>query len=293
MRQYEIDKDAILVFYPPNGVCDDDSQKFQLVDALNGALVAETTATKGAASATGSWTINAESMTISDYTYFTASKPYWVSTGLYGRGYEEKCLDVDPNGSGLNATFTPTQKAKFSVTNGLVRDHGIYYTYAAASNTAVKRNCTAIWRYEISGESFVEYQTVDFVKKPFKINITENDIEQVCATFGITAGNYGIYMNYIGQAINDIYNWLRGQQIYPDLVIEKDLLKNAAIYRILQFRNIANFELSDKYRELYMESLAQFLTSKSWLQGDTEILSSVPESEIALKRIPPKYMLVG
>ena len=289
MKQYEINQDATLCLWPSQGVAD--SATFELQDAVEGSIVTESNATLGSAYATGSWSRGAETFTVSDYTHFTASKPYWVSTSVYGRGYEERCLDIDPNGSGLNATFTPAQKAKFTVTNGLIRDHGLYYTFAAASNTAVKRNCIAVWRYTIGEEDFTEYQSIDFVRKPFRISVTESDIERACATFGINGGDYNLYLAYIEQAKVDIYNFLRGQQIYPDLIIDKDLLKNAIIYRVLQFRLFDKLELADKYGQLYENTLAQFLTSKSWLAEDTNILGS--STELTLRKIPPKYMLIG
>jgi hypothetical protein len=287
MKQYEINKDAKLILWPAEGVAD--SATFELQDCYGNSIVAETNATLGSAYATGSATQYDESFTISDITHFSASKPYWISTSAYGRGYEERCLDVAANGSEDNGLFTLFAPCRFSFTNGLIRDHSLCYTYEAASNTAIQRGCVAIWRYQIQDDTYTYTQTIDFVKKPFKLNITEQDIEKVSRLFGIQNDNASAYLGYIQQAENDIYIALRGEQLYPDQIVEKELLKGAAIYRVLQFRHLSNLEKSEKFESLYESALSKFLTSRSWIVD--EVSDGAVETNI--NNIGPKYMLIG
>jgi hypothetical protein len=287
MKQYEINREARLILFPSQGVVD--SATFELQDCYGATIVAETNAVLGSAYATGSATQYDESFTISDITHFTASKPYWISTSAYGRGYEERCLDVASNGSGNNGLFTLYSPARFGFTNGLIRDHSLTYVYGADSNTAIRRGCVAIWRYSIRDDDYTYTQTIDFVKKPFKLNITESDIEKVSRLFGIQNDASSAYLGYIEQAENDIYIALRGEQLYPDQIVEKELLKGAAIYRVLQFRHLGNLEKAEKFEALYETALANFLSSRSWIVDET----NDSETETNINNIQPKYMLIG
>lgn len=284
MKQYEINKTAILEFYP-KGVCS--SASLELQDSNGATFLAETVALTGSASATGSANQYAESITLSNVTNFTASRPYWVSTTANGRGYEENCLDIC---TGSNAFYFGDKRLRFALVNGLVRDHRIYFSFTGSN--AVRRGCSAIWRYVLGGETFTEYQSIDFVRKPFKIAINESDIEKACATFGLNAGETSIYLkNYPEQAISDICQNLRGHNIFPDQVVEKDLLKSAAIYRILQFRHFSNIEMAEKYEALYLESMAHFYSSKAWITEEVETAANA--SETVNRELPPSYMMVG
>lgn len=293
-NQYPINTDAIINFYPSLGYADaSPAPSVYILSKADGSVLASTSATRGLASATGSAEQGAFSLTVSDLTHFTSSKPYWVSTSAYGRGYEEILLDILANGSGKNATATFSNRLRFALTNGLIRDHKLSVTLPAASNTAVNRGCTVVWTYYVKQEKIIDYQNVDFVKKPFSLNITESDVEKVCASFGELGGEASAYLRYIPQATEDVYGWLRSRNVCPDLVIEKDLLKSATLYRVLQFRNFAKLELAEKYQELYENALSRFEQSHAWIQEDETSANSTPLNDLEVLSMPPKYMRVS
>jgi hypothetical protein len=299
MRQFEVNKLALIMVQPPEGYADaSPAPTVELYSAQNAAVQASTNATRGTAAAVATIADGSDSASCDTVANFKIGMPVWVAT-TGGRGYEDLVVDINSS----TKVLTLGQKARFAVASGSIKDHSLAYSFAALSNAVVRRNCRVVFRYSVGGVSRSLARTVDFVRFPFALPITESDVEKVSATFGLTGGSKGEYLRYLEQAESDIAMMLRGQQIQPDLCMERDLLCSAAVYRVLQLRNITKGELSERFSALFSEQMAAFLTSRTWYDSDEDMVQTPSgngtlappggSSSNTANQIGPKYALVS
>lgn len=148
------------------------------------------------------------------------------------------------------------------------------------------RDARIIWSYSSASESIEEVQTVDIVRRPFALDVTEQLVSEAESSFvDVSSRRPG---RHIEQAKVDVENWLRSQQIMPDLVRDRSMLEQACVWRACMLRYFGS-ELRELCRAEYEAALAQFKTSKSWVEEAED-----NENKGADATTPrPKYLLVG
>lgn len=227
---------------------------------------------------------------------FYVGQRYWLSSSG-GRGFESTLVDITTSGSTAAATLE--HSSKFAITGGTIRDHRLSHVLSAGVST-IKRSARVVWRFSRDGEAQSLTQMVDFVKFPFSVVVTDEDLARAYVSYTELSGSKGQYSKYIAQAEQEVYQYLRGQQILPDLCMERELLKTALVYKAIALRHVDKDELYIKYDVMYNNAMSSFLSSKTWYDDDEDLIkhldsstsSNSAKSESAA-RMPVKYMAVG
>ena len=174
--------------------------------------------------------------------------------------YEVRVIRIDGNQVQLDS--------RLRTDDGVLADHSL--SVDIPSQTETIRSARANWRGEIRGRYHREDISLDFVRDPFFIGITESDITSVGVLYGALGDNQGSYIEIRNRALADVMDWLYGKGIFPDLVKDRDLLKSAVIYRILHLRYARDPELSRAFSEMHHDSLMNFMASKSWYDANDD-----------------------
>jgi hypothetical protein len=282
--QLEQSKAATIRWYPTEGV--PTSATIQVVSPAGTDIVADgTSATIDSVAATvAAASYQDPTFSVDTATGISVGERYWLATAG-GRGYEITVVDIS------GTTITPDQPVRFDISGGSLSGLAISYSLTTTHTATRYRDVRMVWRYTAGGLSRMHQHTADIVRVPFEIPVTESDIEQIDPTFGDLSSDY---LRLREQAESDIYSWLRGRKIYPDLVIDRSLLTPSAVYRILHLRHIREESLREGYAELYTEALVAFHNSESWYDSDDDLTRSTDTEAGALaEQLPPPYMGVG
>lgn len=168
-------------------------------------------------------------------------------------------------------------------TLGTVRAQRVYASFTAPD--ATYRSCRVVWTYG----TVEEYDILDVVRMPFALVVPEQRVVDAEVLYVDTLGNRPA--RHIAQAARDVELWLRGQQIYPDLVIDRSMLEQAVVWRALYIRHIRDTELRDVFAREYETACAGFKASRSWHDSDDDLQRL---SETSTDEQPPiRYIRVG
>ena len=168
-------------------------------------------------------------------------------------------------------------------TAGTVRAQRVYASFTAPDVTY--RSCRVVWTYS----TIEEYDVLDIVRMPFSVVVPEQRVVDAEVLYVDTLGSRPA--RHIAQAARDVELWLRGQQIYPDLVIDRSMLEQAVVWRALYIRHIRDAELREVFAKEYEASCTAFKASRSWYDSDDDLQRT---SETNTDEQPPiRYIRVG
>lgn len=267
-HQYRTSVASVLEFYPPQGVASS-ATVAGFVSGTSASLFASESVTLDTASATVSGhTASATLLTVDDSTGFVVGRRYWAETAG-GRGREVTVIDV-PNGTSLELD----QPIGFVVT--AIAGHGLRRTLTAEEAGTVRRRCRVLWTYTVDGMGYVADQMIDIVEMPFALHLTEEDIEEAYPPAGEHAGSRRAWAKVLRKAEGEVFNRVAAEQIEPDLVRERDLLRDAAVYRALQLLSVRNQDFTDagayeRWESLYEQTISRFLAGKYWYDSDDDL----------------------
>lgn len=296
-RQYEVSQ-SVEVSHYPQGYADASPAPSGSIVSAQGETLASTTAARGTATAVATVAAGSREVSCDTIANFKVGLPYWLATAG-GRGIEVRVVDIDSVGKKLWLA----EPVRWAVASGSIKDHRLYLSISSSTNSKVRRACRTAWRYSIGGVARAEHRTLDFVHTPFELAITDADIDRVSATFGAMSGEGGEWSRLKEQAESDVSMALLGAQVKPDLCIERDLLKSAAVYRVLQLRHVQKPELAERFAALYAEQIGLFLGSHTWYDSDDDLRQYTTDPSLSLPaggrvdaptdRLPPKRARVS
>lgn len=197
------------------------------------------------------------SLSVGDGSSFVVGDPYWLQTDG-GKGYLVRLDDKDGN------TLKLSQPARFAISSGSIK--GIRCVYTNTFSSEFRRG-----RLEYEWVSAIDSRTgrsqpitFDVVNKPFALNISERDLETKNTNFGEEIGTTSQWELLKEGARDDIWSWLSGRRIEPDLIIDRQMLQLAMVYRVLALANKRDIEVYTQWQEQYVEQLQAFARSESW-----------------------------
>jgi hypothetical protein len=219
-----------------------------------------------------------DTITVASSSGFVVGQRYTVS-GPDGRWLSLKLAAMTAT------TMTFAGEIPWTTTSGLVSAHRLYRSFPTPA--ATYRTCRAVWTYTSGGVTYTEHDTLDIVRVPFALDISVARVVSAEQLFTDSPPRSPAML--IEQAIDDVQRMLLGARIRPDLVTDRTLLEQCAVWRTLQLRHWRSTELRDVFAKELDAEWVRFTASSSWIDlDDDQILDETSES-----MIEPNYMRIG
>ena len=183
---------------------------------------------------------------------------------------------------------------------GKILDFELSKTVGAVD--ATHRDARVVWTYTVGGVEYISDQTIDIVRIPFALEISQATIATVEPEARSLGGSRQEILRARHGALDQVMLSLRGHQVRPDLVIDRRLLEPAAAYYFLALRHHRKSEQADKYWDMARRAMDEFYSSNSWYDSDDDLEKSLyytrNEDGVLVEveeveRMPPRRMIVG
>jgi hypothetical protein len=252
----------------------------EIVSSAGEVLLASTAATRDTTAATISAGLSgSRSVTVNTIVGFVVGSTYVVSSN---DGLSVALRLVAKAATTGSLSFD--SEIPFSSSSGAVTSQ-ILSKATVALPDLTYRDARIIWGYTSGGATIEEVQTIDIVRQPFTLDVSEQRVSEAEASFvDVSTRRPG---RHVDQAKLDVENWLRSQQIKPDLVRDRSMLEQACVWRACMLRYLGT-EVRETCRAEYEQALAQFKTSGSWVEETEDA-----ETKSTSSSLRPKYILVG
>lgn len=278
--------------YPPDGV--PTSATVAVYGASGEVLVAAgTSATIESTSTTATGAAGSSSLTLGSGSGVTPGRQYWVTTAG-GRGQPVVVIDV------VSTTATIRGRLVYAVSGASFKGTRISYSFAAPAGTY--RDARVEWSYTVNGAAVVRRESLDIVRWPFELSVPRSRIEEACPLYSDLGDGQQFYLQLRDRAERDIFEWLLGRGICPDLVRTRTALESAAVYRVLQLRLETERDRVEAgpWERLFKETCSNFESSRAWYDSDDDMAkaeeTSTPDglrSGASESRVPVKYTPIG
>jgi len=261
--QLEFKKDNVIPFYPPEGRPDGAADLFvytQGTSPLDGTLDPLSVALDLVNEAlTLAAVKGADNITVAD-----------TSNVKVGRRYILKNQEGDTQEVFVRAKTASLvrfdQPIRFAcdVTTSVLEGHRLAATILGALLNTRRRFGRLRWEYEIDGVAVHHDELFDVVLLPFNLVLTEEDVERHYTAFGESIGSRRSWRKLREGVFDDIWRALRGMQVHPDLVRDREMLTDAAAFRLLVKHFQSNPEQREFWLALYKDAMAEFYASHAW-----------------------------
>lgn len=152
-----------------------------------------------------------------------------------------------------------------------VQGHRYAYTLSLSQTATRRRHLRATWNYTAGGIAHTEHQYFDVVRWPFRLTVTEEDLEKHDPYFGEYAGSSKRWEKLIDGAHDDLERALRARQIYPDLLKDRESAKDALCYRILwKFYAADHPERADGFGKAYKGALSEIEQARDFYDANDD-----------------------
>lgn len=268
--QFTKDVASTLAFYAPEGI-PDGAATVTIYTGGDGELEGDTwpaTVALGSASTTttAAATQQSETLPVGDASAFSAGGRYWINDS--GQRVEVEVRKKS------GSTLYLTQPLPFTVSSGATIASGRYaYSLSATQTATLRRRLRAVWSYEVDSEAVSHTQYFSVVREPFDISLTEDDIEAHDHNFGEYAGSRGQWRRLIEGAHHDVERALRRKQLTPDLVKDRDGLKDALIFYLLSkfYRSLpGQLERAEAWRISGDRAIEDVFDARTWYDADDD-----------------------
>lgn len=299
----------VLVFYPPEDAAPA-TASLTITDANGSELsgfVWPQTVNRDSASATVSVAASqgARAVSVSSNASFEVGETYVLTEAVTGQKYRVRVAGL-PSGK-----VTLDQPLPFALTTSSTLT-GIAYRFATNSTMTadVRRRCRAKWSYT-AGTARYWQQRLDIVREPWRLALTESDLEAYDHTFGETAGVSGRWQTLVQGVSDTLMLWVEKRKLYADLLKDRDFAKRAGCMLLLsRFYGARpgadNQALSAKWNKAYDAALVDLADADLWydeddddsLDGDSDGVSVGEDDEDELGEdselgLPGYYAQVG
>lgn len=211
-----------------------------------------------------------DELAVSDASAFVVGRRYWVaSSGGWGR--DVTVLDKD---DALVILDAPVGRR---VPTGTISGHGLRRMLSPAEAGTSRRRCRVVWEYTVGGVVYRDERLIDIVPDPFRLNITEADIEEAYPQFGEHVGSTRGWAKVARRAEAEVFNHLVGLQVEPDTCPERDMLRDAAVYRTLQLLAVGEESETGtdespfvRWGKLYEQTLQRYVAGRPWVDRNAD-----------------------
>jgi hypothetical protein len=277
--QFTLDVAGTLEFYPPEGR-PDSSATLNIYTGGDSLLTGTFPATVALDSV--STTINASAskgataVSLASGTGVVVGRRYIIKTAK-GQRVEVVARGID------GTTLSLDQRLSVAVESGDAFDgHRLAYSLSAAQNGELRRRLRAVWSYDVDGEA-QDWQTYySVVREPFRIPLSESDIETRSHNFGEYTDRFASWRRLIPGAHDEIAEMLIVEQHDPDLIRDRDGLKTAIIYCLLSlfFESIpGEFVRADRMMTRCEKAVSRVIKGKTWYDEDhDQVVDGEPQT---------------
>jgi len=285
-RQYARKLPARLSWTPPEGRPVGDAVELSVFlegEQAFGSTPWPQVATPDPGSATTTAKANRKSvfLTVDTVANFVVGREYWLES-IYGEPFLVKLRGIDTVGNRLKLDQPLSVELDPGAT---IKGQRWFFDIPSSDTEESYRRLRAEWRYEFDGEQKLYIERFDIVREPFFISLTESEIEVYDDTFGEHAGSLGRWKALIQGANNDVYDALVSNQVYPDLMREREILKTAtasALLALFYAKSPTHKEKAKGFRERFDKSINQALTAKThYDKNGDQTVSSNPGDRFA------------
>jgi hypothetical protein len=264
--QYEADVGGLLEFYPREGV----PTAATVVAYRSGysELFAEGAVTLDTASQTvADVEHDATVISVADESAFVVGRRYILATDG-GRRVDVEVIDK------ASGELTISEPPGFEIASGTIKGHGLRRTLSAAEAAVIRRNVRVLWEYTVAGVTYRKPQWIDIVAMPWALDVSAADMRGVYPTFTDVAGDG--WRQWVAQAERDIWRALAAEGATPDLCVQREMLVDAACYRILALATTdEDGQEHDRWQRQYKDAIAQFVASRPWYDSDGDLVADI------------------
>lgn len=267
--QYTKGVAGTLEFYAPEGIPDSSASLTIYTSGtseLTGSWPATVTLTSATTTLSSAASRYAESVAVVDGSSFVVGQRYTINDN--GQLLEVRISRIDSN------TLYLDQPLSFDVASGAtIASHRYTYSLTTTHTANLRRRLRAVWSYDVDSIAHAHHQYFSIVNEPFTISLSEEEIEAHDLAFGEYADPNGAWKKLIGGAHDEIERMLRSRQLSPDLIRDRDGLKDALIFCFLsKFYGSApgQRERADMWLERCVNTVAQVIESRAWYDVDDD-----------------------
>lgn len=268
--QFTKDIAGVLEFYAPEGV-PDSAATLTIYTSASGELEGESwpaTVTLSTATTTTTATANihTDSLTVADESNFVVDERAMIN-------FEGQRLEVVVRAKSSLTLELDQELSSTIVSGATVASHRLTYALTAAQNATLRRRLRAVWSYEVDSVPRTHQQYFSVVREPFNIALTEEDIESHDFAFGEYADRRGAWKKLIHGSHNDVERMLRALQLSPDLVRDRDSLKDALIFSLLSKfygSTPGQMERSEKWKSDCQQAVRDMSEARTWYDVDDD-----------------------
>lgn len=230
-RQYTKGLSAQLVFYPPEGLIDDDVADVTILTSSGGVLVEESEVTQASLEATLSAAAarGDAQVEVDDVTGITRGMRLLcvLPSGRRCEVVVDGVVEADP---GPDGTVDLQWGLPLDVPAGAkLRAWSLTKTLTAEQMGSTRRNARARWRYDVGGIAKQYEETFDVVPRPFYIPLTEADLRAEAPDWGDFSGVSARWEQALESAHEEVDKLLRRNGVYTDRILDRVTLKGAVV----------------------------------------------------------------
>lgn len=299
--QFTVDLASTLEFYPPEGR-PDASATLNIYTSGDSPLTGTFPATVALDSVNTTTTAaaaqRATELSLTSGTGIVAGRRYSIKLAS-GQRIEVVARGVD------GTTMYLDQPLSVAVGSGdTVQGHRLAYSLSAEQNGDQRRRVRASWSYDVDGDTYAWQQYYSVVREPFLIPVTESDIELHDHTFGAYVDRFGSWKRLIPGAHDIVAEMIEAEEMYPDLIKDRDGLKTAIIYCILAMFYRTSPGQSDKADAMMTQcerAVSRVLSARTWydrdddqvIDGDPVIVTLADGSQVTVISDDSGYREIG
>lgn len=276
--QFQQSAAGTLEFYAPEGI-PDGAASLTIYTGGDSTLSGETwplsvSLTSASTTVNGAASQYAQSLTLDDASAFVArTQRYLIDDG----GALQEITVSRKSGD----TIYLDHELREGVADGAtVASHRYSYTLSSAQTTTKRRRLRAVWSYDVDSVTYTHTQYFSIVGEPFSIDVTEEDIARHDLDFEQYADGDGAWRKLVGGAHDDVERCLRAKSLAPDLLRDRDALRDAVIFGVLSKIYQRQPDRSELWRGRMERALTDAVEARAWYDEDDDHQGGDEDSSI-------------
>ena len=265
---------------------------------LTGSWPASVSLDAAAGTAQSAASAGAQSLTVDtgEAATFTVGRTY-LATSTLGQIVQLKIKGVDTSAE----TLYLEQPLAFALAAGsTLAGHRYAYSLTTTHTATRRRRVRARWTYTAASVTRTADQYFDIVREPFDLHIRESDLEEHDPYWGEYAGGSGRWRSLLSGALGDLERALSAHQLYPDLLRDREMARDALCFAVLSkwHKAAGRVDLAASWREDFDRAVADLVKAKVWYDADDDHVVDVDgiateETATGTTAAPPMVWIGG
>jgi hypothetical protein len=145
------------------------------------------------------------------------------------------------------------------------------YELATATVSTLARRMQVLWEYEVGGRAFAHTQTLSIVREPFALAVEEGDLAAHDPAISEYLDAAGQWRLLLGGAHQDLIRKLAARQMYPDLIRDRWMLRDALAFMVLSkfYRSIpGQQDRANAWSRDAAQAIEEMARAYTWYDSD-------------------------